>query len=274
MMDMLLWILGGLAGTLVLLAYLGVPILIRNTSKQAAHPQLPPVDIQTIPVEAATFMRQAAEQLMVEGFTVVDLLDNCGSVPNVKAYLVLMINRTAGDMALIGAFYGAAPDLDQPMKLQALFHEFSSYFTDGSEISTLNTEQLSVFKSRPEKRAVRLPVVRDPRTLYEAHRKVVQRDAAGRTKKLPAEGREVEELIRGMQEDLEKQAKAGYLYLDTAQDAYRPTWLGAYMMTWKLMWPLNWIQRAQRDAQGRALLRSLGMEHVLRQPTVRTAEAR
>jgi hypothetical protein len=49
----------------------------------------------------------------------------------------------------------------------------------------------------------------------------------------------------------------GYMYLSPADKMYRPTWKGAFLMTWPLMWPMTVLRRAARDRRARRLLAEL-----------------
>ena len=62
---------------------------------------------------------------------------------------------------------------------------------------------------------------------------------------------EVAEVEKSLARDYARQAEAGYFYLDEEADVYRPTWKGAYLMTWTFLWPISRLQkmRTKRDAE-------------------------
>jgi hypothetical protein len=60
-----------------------------------------------------------------------------------------------------------------------------------------------------------------------------------------------------MVEELEDAARAGYMALSPDGETYRPTWKGAFLMTWKQLWPAKGILRAARDRTARRLIAEL-----------------
>lgn len=44
------------------------------------------------------------------------------------------------------------------------------------------------------------------------------------------------------------------------RDVYRPTWRGAFLMSWRLLWPVKPIVRVLRKRRAARLLSELGLE--------------
>ena len=55
------------------------------------------------------------------------------------------------------------------------------------------------------------------------------------------------------------QREAGYVYVDPGTGAYRPTWKGAALMTWRLLWPMKTIARARLRRRASALVAALNV---------------
>jgi hypothetical protein len=66
-------------------------------------------------------------------------------------------------------------------------------------------------------------------------------------------------LIEGRERILAHHVATGYYYLDEARDIYRPTWKGAVLMTWRLLWPIRPLYRAWRRRPTHAFLRERGL---------------
>ena len=77
------------------------------------------------------------------------------------------------------------------------------------------------------------------------HRAALEDFAPGRKGTLPAPGEERSKLAESMTKELTAAADAGHMYLDHASDVYRPTWKGAFLMTWKCILPGTAILRAR-----------------------------
>ena len=57
-----------------------------------------------------------------------------------------------------------------------------------------------------------------------------------------------------MVETYDRQVQIGWLYRDAAAGAYRPTWKGAFLMTWGQLWPMKAIREAGLRARERRIL--------------------
>jgi hypothetical protein len=135
---------------------------------------------------------------------------------------------------------------------------FQTRFEDGTEVATANNQITVGLPPLPETTAVWLPEVGDTRQLYRVHQQV--RDSLGRSKKRLSVGPDpVAFLTAGRDRIRAHHVATGYYYLDELHGVYRPTWKGAVLMTWRLIWPLRPLYRAWRRRPTRQLLRELGI---------------
>jgi hypothetical protein len=258
----LMWILLVL-GVLILLPYLGGPVLIRLTLKQAAEPRLMPfpLDDPTLPNAVAHAFQTVVERLRPAGFEPITGLGMPSQAPNVKALVMLLVNRQAKDIAVAAVMYartpGATPATSQ---LRTFYVELVSHFRNGSVVQTNNSSELTVFGPRPTHIVGRFPAVKDAGRLYRLHQGMVARSGLrDKVFRLDEEfgGEAAAAVAASMVEELKAQVKTGYMYLSAGEDAYRPTWKGAVLMTWKLLWPVKAIRRAARDRTARRLMAEL-----------------
>lgn len=63
-----------------------------------------------------------------------------------------------------------------------------------------------------------------------------------------------------MREELEGQIDTGYMFLASGGDVFRPTWKGAFLMCWALLFPWEQIRFARRDRKAARLLEELRAE--------------
>jgi hypothetical protein len=248
-----------LAG-LLLFPYLLGPIVIRFTLRQAAEPKLDPFDANDphLPPEVARHFRRVAEALGPLGFDVVQALALPDQTPRVKAVVLLLANRAGADAALATVMYADTPE---GTTLQTAYVEIVTRFRDGSVVQTNNSEVLSAFPKGPEKISTQFPTVRAADRLYRLHRALVERHGspAGKILRLDADfkGDAVAYVTAAIVEELEEQIGTGFMYPSDDRTVYRPTWKGAWLMTWGQLWPFKAIRRQRRDHKARRLLAEL-----------------
>jgi hypothetical protein len=136
---------------------------------------------------------------------------------------------------------------------------FETRFEDGTKVGTANNQITAGLPSLPETTSLWLPEVRDARQLYRVHDQV--RDRVGLGKKRLSIGPDPAAfLTAGRDHMLARFVETGYYYLDEPRGVYRPTWKGAVLMTWRLLWPIRPLYRAWRRRPTRRLLREEGLE--------------
>src|SRR6218665_1650855 len=132
--------------------------------------------------------------------------------------------------------------------------EFTQLYADDSVLSIHNATQLPVYPELPYKRAIRLPGIRDAHALLQAALKL--REQASGTRAAMTAGDEVqraEDFLNREHQDLLHQA---YFAKHLRPDGLRGLTLkGAYLMSWKLLWPTRpWLDAQQRRKGMRALV--------------------
>ena len=243
---LLLFLVGPILGrpvfiaALAVIVYVGGPVLVRFTQKQPAHPELAPVELQGLPAQVSEFFQRTAENLAAEGFTPAARL--AYAQRNVAFVVELHLNRPAGDAAAAIAAYERTTDA---ARLKTSYVEFATECADGSALDTNNSSVHIVLPQRPGKRLLQLPDVQDVSLLYKVHRAALEEFTAAKKGRLPAPGEERSDLAASMIKELVAAADAGYMYLDETSDVYRPTWKGAFLMTWKSIWPGSAIVKAR-----------------------------
>jgi len=248
----------GLAA-LVCAAYLLLPLLIKSSFKQRADPHFDYYDPEESlpPLPVIQLLDRTSEQMKQAGFSLVDYISLPDQMPNVVAIGALFANYQENDAAMavmIWAFEGN-------VKIQNEHVEFSTEFDDGSIVDTNSNVQEGAFAPVENKWILQFPRVKDAAKLYRVHQRALQEFTSGKTKKrLPPEDLLVEGARQGMINELTGQIGTGYLYLDADGEYFRPTWKGAYLMCWKMMWPVSTVRRILRNRKANSLLAEWGME--------------
>jgi hypothetical protein len=233
--QLLLWALL----LIIPVVYLGAPLGIRFQQRLPAHPQLKALDFDTLRPHIAQFLATQTTALFDLGFDEPTLVKIPRAAPHVTAYLIMLVNRQAGDKAMVTVIVG------EPAPIQTLFVEFSTRFESGEIFNTLNSGEIPAFPPGPTTVRTHVPNVTDPRQLYELHSYVMNKHGPAGKKLLYEAGQALDYLAHDvLVECYEKQVQRRWLYYDQAGDCYRPTLKGAYLMTWGLMQPFKALRKA------------------------------
>jgi hypothetical protein len=260
LLALLPWL--GAALVLALVVYVGGPVLLHATIKLSAAPEVVPfpLDHPSLPPEVAQDFQKVTARLGQDGFEPVGGLALPRQMPQVRAIMLLLANRKAKDVAMATVMYAASA---QGPPRRTFYLEVVTSFQDGTVVQTNNASQLPAFGPRPTHTTGRFPTIQCPRELYRLHQELVLRSASSAKKfRLDEEfgGDWRAAVTAGMIEEMEAQVPTGYLYLSPEEKLYRPTWKGAFLMVWKLLWPMKSILRSRRDRAARQLIAQLGIE--------------
>lgn len=232
------------------------PLHAHRTQTYSARPQFVRVQLraQKIPATVRAFFDDVAVDLEPFGFAVVCSLFMGRQLASVKAFVLLLENQAAKDLALALAAFDTAGDQSNP---HAQYVEFLSQFENGVEHRTSNSRDLPVFAPVPQRTVVKLPTVDGAADLYQIHQRLLGPIAARLDRIMPDLTDPAAFLTQSIVHELRAQVATGYLYLDRDADAYRPTWKGAFQLTWELFWPVRRLRRAARDRRAKQLLSEL-----------------
>ena len=255
------WIVLGLAAAF----YFLLPLVILATFRFNDDADVVPWDpLETPPPDPiARYLRETEEMLIDAGFRCIGGFVLPNSTPNAKAVLRAYVHDENRDTAMVNVVFAMVAG--RPT-VRASFAEFESEFTTGNvrSIETNNNSVLSPFPVLFDRRKARFPYIRDLGYLYQLHQALVMQHAPGERKAL----RLVEEspddasaFIREVvvRETLRRQETTGYLRYSAAQKCWRATILGAYLMTWKQLWPINWLRQISVRRTAHQLENELGV---------------
>lgn len=234
MSEILLFLLA-----LLLLPYLLVPILIRRNQYFSLKPKLRQVTNDFLPTCIAQHFNQASDELVRLGFEHrIDAI-SLDYGPNLRVFLRLFVATGRSVIAICTALL---PDgSNAPLKH---FIEFNSRFDGGREVSTHNSDLAGAPIEHRHKVTSALPKVCDVKMLLAFHEHVIERlGLSSQQSVLPEQGCEFDFMVQSFKDDLSRQATLGCLRLDQANNCYRPTWAGAFLMGWYAMWPVSTIRR-------------------------------
>lgn len=238
---------------LIVFPYGIAPLLVRLIHKQSARPQVEQVGAHAFCPELAAYFGRVAACLAPLGFAPAAYLRLTDAATRTEARMLILINGSARESASAIEIQGKGP-----VQSFSRYVEFCTEFVNGDEINTNNFDSAYVLKLYPEKRLFRFPGVQHPLTLHRAHRRLVERHRPAAEPFVPTRGTEYLHLAHSFERTYRKQAEFGYFFLDEAAGVYRLTLKGAFLMSWKLAWPVKQAREALAKRGATAMLRQLG----------------
>jgi hypothetical protein len=244
--------------------YFFTPLLILKTQRMNEDFDILPWNpLETPPPDSISRLFQENENLLIEaGFRGMGsyLLPN--STPNTQAVVRFYVHHENRDAALATAMFGILDD--GSLATQAYCIEFVSRFASDNlkVVQTNNSFMTSCFARLPEELTFRFPDIQDSSKLYRLHQALVRVHAPIERKILTVIEKYGDDAIKYLANEVlldayRKQEGTGFLRHSPAERCWRATIKGAYLMTWKLLWPIKQIRLAQMRRRAFQLEREL-----------------
>jgi hypothetical protein len=230
----------------------GVPVYARLFLKVPTRPAVRELDFDAVDRRTAHFLRTRAEAVIDLGFEEPSLVELPAPGTLVKAYMIVLVNRPAGDGAAVTVVVGGGP----VVLARGTVVEFGTEFDDGGDYETACTTELPPFPPSPGVIRTLAPSLTDPAELYALHRFVTGRHPGGgaRVVPFPPGGALGYVLDHAYSKLYDAQVRRGLLYVDGSGAYYRPTLRGACRMAWGLVPPVTWFRRTAIRRRERKLL--------------------
>jgi hypothetical protein len=255
--------IGGFALVVAAVAYLVFPLVVKFTMFLRAGSQYQPLSREQLPADVMTFMDNVVWAVQPLGFVPAVLLREVGAAPNTSIYVVLMPNASTADRCTASFTIGETEGEVGGRRLTTPVITFETQFHDDTAVSTSNFADAGVFPPNPGVNRLAIPGLTDVNLLCEIHRRRRARVPAWKKPVLPAPGQEWASQVEEDAREKERVREAGYYSLDEAAGKYVPTWKGAYLMTWKLLFPVSRIRRRAKRAGAKRELVELGLDPAL-----------
>ncbi len=246
--DILWWPLAAIILTQALLG----PFLVRFTAWARRKPNITPTTLAGLPESVAERIMHSCAEVESLGFRTVGLFAAPDWIPKVYVRFVLLVKPEDKTWAMVTVITSASI-------LRTHHVEFCTEFSDETELCTNNAPQLPSFAELPYKQVSRFPKLKDVRRLYDAHIHLKATRFGNKTPILNGVGEEVQYMESALTKDFERQADAGYYYLQTGEEKFFPTWKGAVLMTWKIMWPVGAVRRILIRMKANSILQEMGV---------------
>jgi hypothetical protein len=243
-----------LAVPLLLLApyWLG-PITVRLTSRYSRAPQYAPLrpGIDPIPEPARIHLASVENVLRGLGFSVAGHWRQTGFAANLAAFLVLVEHPQTHVAGMGVAIAATGPGVSKLVTYTELWTRFG----EERSLTTNNSPQPRVFADVPGRTIERFPNLWDVPRLVRVHEALVRRAGTAEPRRPFAERSPDRVLQEAMTREMAAQVAAGFVFVDG--DHYRPTWKGAALMSWRLLWPMRSVREARLKRHAEALLAEL-----------------
>ena len=226
------------------------PVLLRAQFRFKAklNPQI--VSLESLPPDVRKFISLRVAAITSLGFESVGYV----SIP--------MTNGTGSFMALFSnsrTLEWADVSVAKSSKQMKGYIEFITRCSDDSQVDTNTNATAPVLSPTPSYHVFRFPQIKDPFTLYRAHRILVDQNTGGSRPELPPKGQELAELKRRLERYGVRQQERGYMYLETTGENFRLTWKGAILGGWRSIWPISLLRNLWMQRQSQTRLRSMGV---------------
>jgi hypothetical protein len=144
------------------------------------------------------------------------------------------------------------------LRRQSVMVAFQTRFADGIEVWTANNRVPTGYPPLPGVTVAWLPEFRDAASLFRVHAQLG--DVLGGARERVGVGDDAAAYLRDVSvRSLANWVATGYYALDAGRGVVRPTWKGAALITWRLLWPIKVLFRARRRRVTRQLLDRLGI---------------
>jgi hypothetical protein len=235
-----------IAALTLLGTYVLGPLAVHWTYRFAARCRPSEISLGALPEAIAVLYAKRIPGIQELGFELAGCFD-CGSLaPDTHSYVAYFYNRRTNDYANLSALVSP--------KGVASYLEFSTRFANGLVLETNTNRVLPLSPANPDNKVFRFPEIQDARTLLQTHRQIVEKYAAGLRPQAEPRGAEIARYVRVVENYGPRHSQIGYMRLGEDSESYTLTWKGAFLMTWRRLWPVSFVRNwAHRHAMNSEL---------------------
>ncbi len=229
-------------GILLLWLYIAGPAVVKFTHRIRTSNAPIVVDDHALSREARAYFDGIDPQLGELGFKRAALLYGEGAVKGLRSYSAIYTHAQRGQLAQLHVIHSS-------MQIKRA-SEFSTVSADGLIVETSNAKIVPTFSPVVQHKKLYAPTVQDVRLLHSLHAAREARYLKPSVERfLPSPGTEAGLSALATSLELWWQTDAGFYRRDVQPGVYLMTWTGAYLMSWKQLFPVHqilaWQQRRQ-----------------------------
>lgn len=238
----MLWI-WAIPGTILALGafiYIAFPLVVWRMFKINANSTVNVIDPDQLSPDQTLFFDEAIVALESVGFVERAWLEMPDMPEGFTTLLVLFDHPPTRTLAMILRLDANNPEMESLSKQSV---DFATEWTSGFEVDTGNSKSTAAVMPWRDKLIFMLPQARDVAELFEAHCYLTQKfGPTGEKRKPNIEPDPVAFIHQTMTEGFDRFLRHGVYRHDPTNDAYRLTLRGAYINTWRALWPISRIR--------------------------------
>jgi len=185
--------------------------------------------------------------LLEQGFEFLAYLRHQDRPDAPVAFVALLAKDSEGQLAQVAFLRSNAPTAT----IRSAGVILETYYADGFILQSSTFAERRIFASRPNVTGISFNgFISQLAELYSMHRFLETQLGHGKTRPSGASADPAAFMVGVGDIVMRRQVEAGIYRLDAATSLYRPTVRGAYLMTWKMLWP--WKQLVNASSQKKA----------------------
>ncbi len=215
--------------------YLLGPILVHSSVQAKATPRPRKTTREQMPNDLLPLADIAVVQLQYCGFENPNFIAIEEPSPNQSVTGVVTFHPEGSTGCRWGFYQGGIQ--------KTTYLEFVSMLDDGHWVITNNNKVERAFAPSQISSQANFPERQTVEELWKAHRAHLRLVSRGRTVQVRTEKSIEEDMALAMRQSYEEQVRLGMFHHQTSDDTFRPTWRGAFLMTWRLLFPWKTLTR-------------------------------
>lgn len=240
---------------LLVVPYVIVTLLAHGQVTLSANPIMSRLDADDLPEDVVEHFIKPAEALGTNGFAPTAYFSIANYQPDAFTFVAFWTNPQTSDVATVMVNLGGGRGMFG-RKQTLVYTDFYALFDNGFLVLTSNNPETPWFKPVRTRDIVQLRDVESVAVVYRLHQNRAMRlTPPGVGKFVPRPGEEMDWYKQLLADGLRQQQAAGYLEPGEQENQYRPTWLGAFMISTVMVPPMKRIRRWQMAEKAEAQLK-------------------
>ena len=240
---------------LLVVPYVVIMLLAHGQVTLNANPIMASLAPDDLPEDVVQHFINPAQALGTNDFAPTAYFSIADYSPDAFTFVAFWTSPQTSDVATVTVHLGGGRGLFG-RKQTLVYTDFFTLFDNGFLVQTSNNPETPWFKAVPTRNVVQLRDVESTAVVYRLHQNRAMRLAPpGIGKFVPKTGEEMAWYKQLLADGLRQQQGIGFLEPAEKEGQYRPTWLGAFMLSTVMVPPMKRIRRWQMSEKAEAELK-------------------
>jgi len=228
-----------------LIAYGAMPLLVYAQTKIPAFYNFIPVSEKEFLENSDEEFKSLFEEIGSNGFQYICSSSFTQQVTNTRFSVFSHPDKTIS-ISVIRITNPNVPSL--------LYLEVGQLFDDGTIIDVTNTSRSSVYPKSTTKVTFQFPDIKEVKALIEVTESIISKYLSSKTPITLPKGEEMQFIEKVINDEQLELIAKGYFVKSADGDVCTVTLKGAYLMSWKLLWPIRQILEYKNRVYSKRLL--------------------